>query len=117
MPSSTSTRLNFSSCSSRRHSSIANLGLIVGELITNSLKHAFAADEEGRIEIALTSIAPGMAELEYSDSGKPFPVSPSLTGSGTQLIAALAAQLGGSVSRTNEPGKRISIRFPIEGPR
>jgi hypothetical protein len=30
-----------------------------------------------------------------------------------RLIGALAAQMGGSVERTIEPGKKIAVRFPI----
>jgi two-component sensor histidine kinase len=89
------------------------LGLIIGELITNCVKHAFAADEAGGIEITLTAIGPDTAELTYCDTGRPFPPSPAGSGSGMRLIGALAAQMGGSVERTIEPGKKIAVRFPI----
>jgi two-component sensor histidine kinase len=89
------------------------LGLIIGELITNCVKHAFAADEAGGIEITLTAIGPDTAELTYCDTGRPFPPSPAGSGSGMRLIGALAAQMGGSVERTIEPDKKIAVRFPI----
>ena len=92
---------------------IQSLGLIIGELITNSVKHAFAPEERGRIEISLSAVGADLLELDYTDSGKPFPSQGRASGSGMQLIGALAAQLGCSVSTTHDPGKRVIIRFPV----
>ena len=46
------------------------LGLIVNELITNSLKHAFTEKQEGTITLILVEKESGCYEFNYSDNGK-----------------------------------------------
>ena len=48
-------------------------GLILNELATNSLKHAFIGRQEGLIEICLTSIGNRSVRLVFQDDGKGFP--------------------------------------------
>jgi two-component sensor histidine kinase len=61
----------------------------------------------------ISAAGAGLLELDCTDSGKPFPFHDRASGLGMQLIGALAAQLGGSVSTTNDPRKRAIIRFPV----
>ncbi|NQU64343.1 MAG: response regulator, partial [SAR324 cluster bacterium] len=49
------------------------LGLIVNELITNSLKYAFPNDRKGEIVLKLKLIKENKAELTYSDNGVGMP--------------------------------------------
>jgi two-component sensor histidine kinase len=73
------------------------LGLLVTELVTNSLKHAFP-DGKGRIEVALDRRADGTMVLVVSDNGAGYdmPASPQKekrSGLGTSLIDGLVSQL------------------------
>ncbi len=74
-------------------------GLILNELITNSLKHGFLDTQAGEIRIALKRQEDGMHLLEVADNGAGFPgdIDPSTSGSlGLRLIRSLARQLDGS---------------------
>ncbi len=75
--------------------SIVPLGLIINELVSNSLKHAF--EESGNISIKLKASSENLATMIYSDDGhwKP-PTSPSF---GLQLIDVFTEQLEGTVAR------------------
>ncbi len=48
-------------------------GLIINELVTNSLKHAFPQGRKGEIKISLISTGENMIELTVSDNGVGFP--------------------------------------------
>ena len=48
-------------------------GLIINELVSNSLKHAFPNDRKGEISVALRSINEDEFELEISDNGIGIP--------------------------------------------
>jgi two-component sensor histidine kinase len=48
-------------------------GLILNELISNSLKHGFPEGHSGVFRIALRTNEEGRTELEVSDSGVEFP--------------------------------------------
>jgi two-component sensor histidine kinase len=88
------------------------VGLIVNELVTNSVKYAF--DEEGgTINIALRiDEAIGEAELTVGDNGR------GMAGArpgafGLRLVESLAGQLGGSLTREDVPkGTLVKLRFP-----
>jgi two-component sensor histidine kinase len=83
--------------------------LIVGELITNAARHAFAT-EGGAIKVAVT-LAAGQVACEVSDNGAgPATFTP---GTGTQLVDSLAAELGGHVQRRfAEHGSTVTLLFP-----
>ena len=73
------------------------LGLIVNELITNSIKHAFDEVENPVISIQTSVNDKGKLVLNYKDNGPGITKTPSSssTGSlGTKLIALLKDQLG-----------------------
>lgn len=52
---------------------ITTCGLIINELVSNSLKHAFPDDREGTIRIALHSTGEDKMELRISDNGIGLP--------------------------------------------
>jgi two-component sensor histidine kinase/ABC-type nitrate/sulfonate/bicarbonate transport system substrate-binding protein len=90
------------------------LGLIVGELVTNSMKHAFAGRAEGRIGVELRK-EEGRYLLRISDDG-PGKANPqpkrSGSGIGLMLVEALCEQLGGVQSESSGAGCSIDISFP-----
>jgi len=89
------------------------LGLIVNELVTNSIKHAFD-DAGGAIRVELRSgIGFGQARLAVSDNGRGIP-SAQPEGSGLKLIRSLARQVGGKVEQESfADGTKTAVVFPI----
>ena len=90
-------------------------GLLVNELISNSLKHGFADGRGGQIEVALQVLSGGAAlQLCVSDNGAGLPADfearrgQSL---GLQLVADLAQQLGGRLDIGPVPAAVFSVTF------
>jgi two-component sensor histidine kinase len=98
----------------------ADLGLIVNELVTNALKHGFPDAESDRPKgvIRLSFRREGdMFALVVVDNGVGAIAVPARRGSGTALLHALAAQLGGllSIERADVGGTRCQLNFPVAG--
>jgi two-component sensor histidine kinase len=75
------------------------LGLIVNELVTNSLKYAFPDNRQGTITIGLTPIDNNRLTLTVSDNGVGVSGAPELKNStsfGTSLVQMLSKKLKGS---------------------
>jgi len=83
-------------------SSVAvHVGLIVNELVTNSLKYAYPTERGGVIQVGVREEADHIA-ITVADDGVGCPDS-SEPGLGSKLVRLLAKQLGGKVER--RPGK------------
>ncbi len=91
------------------------VGIIVTEFITNSLKYAFG-DEGGSIGIQLAQVASGTARLTLWDDGKGLPEARP-TGTGMQLIAGFARQLGAEAERESDGGTRLGLTLPTASER
>ncbi len=91
------------------------IGLIVNELLTNSLKYAFPNNTKGKIEISLTKSDAGTLNLTVADNGvgKKQGVAPKGTGFGSQLIALLTQQLNGKMLEENQNGTIVSFLFNL----
>ena len=89
-----------------------SLGLIVTELVINSLKHAFPNDgAKGTIEVGFHTSAEGWT-LSVDDDGVGMPgeADQSKPGLGTGIVKALAAQLSATVEVTDgKPGTCVAI--------
>ena len=90
-----------------------SLGLIVTELVINSLKYGFPGEADGKIIVAYRTHDPGWS-LSVSDNGVGLPAEkPAMAGLGTTIIEALARQLGAVVTVNDVgPGASISIVHP-----
>ena len=95
------------------------LGLLVAELMTNALKHAFPS-RKGQISILLAQADEGVMTLTVSDNGTGAegaePSSFARKGSlGMTIIKGLGAQLGATmtVSRTSGTQYRFLIPTPM----
>jgi polar amino acid transport system substrate-binding protein len=89
-------------------------GLIVNELVTNALKHAFAIPGSGSIEILMHRCDGGLVELVVKDDGRGLPRALDPRNSGTlglELVYTFAEQLRASVQISGEPGTSVAIRF------
>lgn len=89
-------------------------GLIINELVTNALKHAFPMREKGRIWINLESKNNGNYLLSVRDDGVGFPSELDFQNTeslGLQLVNMLVHQLNGTISINGSGGTEFQITF------
>jgi two-component sensor histidine kinase len=89
-----------------------SLALIVSELITNSVKHAFPGGGEKRISIEARREGGGALALTYRDNGVGFPEgfdAESAQSLGFLILGNLVKQLDGKMALINEDGTRIDF--------
>lgn len=92
------------------------LGIMVNELFTNIMKHAFIDISEGEIGISLSKDDETI-RLTIQDNGIGFPEgndSHKRQGFGLMLVSMLAEQLKGNFHIENYHGTRSTISFPEE---
>jgi two-component sensor histidine kinase len=102
------------------------LGMIVNELVSNSLKHAFQGRENGEIRIKLRREESGKYRSEdckstsfaltVSDNGVGFPENlniKDLDTLGMQLVTSLVEQLGGELELKRDNGTEFIMRFTL----
>ena len=87
------------------------LGLIVNELLTNTIKYAFPGGRSGKVQITLEQAASGNLQLLVSDNGVGKGDTINGTGFGGQLISLLTQQLGGTMKEDNNNGTHIFFEF------
>ena len=90
-------------------------GLIINELLTNALKHAFPDHRTGTIALGLHRLAPGKLRLAVEDNGVGFPEGVdfrSLTSMGMTLVISLAQQIEGTLVMERKGGTRFTVEFP-----
>jgi two-component sensor histidine kinase len=94
-------------------------GLIVNELLSNSLKYAFPGDQGGEITIALQAAPEGQVVLTVCDTGIGFPANVDFRHTdslGMQLVCLLTEQLGGTIELDCATGTRWTLRCPMPNP-
>ncbi|GAB1483393.1 hypothetical protein MASR2M78_22090 [Treponema sp.] len=92
---------------------IKYIGIIINELLTNSMKYAFVGKETGSINIGFTIIEE-LATLDVSVNG--IGINEDIDfgnskGFGLQLVQALTEQLGGRIRIEHGRGTRIVLEF------
>ena len=90
------------------------LGLILNEIATNSIKHAFGPDGGGRISVKLVAgVGYGEARLSVVDNGRGVKED-NPKGTGLKLVAALARQIGGTIDQeSSKEGTTTCLTFPV----
>lgn len=89
------------------------IGLLINELVTNAIKHAFIGRASGKIEVRFERRIDGF-RLSVTDDGTGL-IGGDSEGSGNRIIAALAGQLGGSPQRKNAiNGMSWTLEIPFE---
>lgn len=89
-------------------------GLLVNELVSNALKHAFPDGNEGEIRIGLTSRDDGRYELVVGDNGAGLPEGLDFRNTeslGLQLVMSLVDQLGGNIELGRDGGTVFKVEF------
>jgi two-component sensor histidine kinase len=89
-------------------------GLIVNELVSNALKHAFPGQDAGQIHVSLRALPNARMELSVKDTGIGFPEGDfrGYTTMGMMLVTSLTDQLGGTVDLERDNGSQFIVRFP-----
>lgn len=90
------------------------IGLILNELITNSIKHAFDNTEKPEIKIKV-ELNNKTIKLEYSDNGKGVENINEIKSEtlGLILIDSLSGQIDGKYEFKNSNGLKFQLQFPI----
>lgn len=89
-------------------------GLLVNEIVSNSLKYAFPGNRNGKIMVQVRSFSDGHLNLTLADDGIGLPDdiivdrTPTL---GLQLVNILTEQLGGQLSVQRSQGTSFTISF------
>ena len=89
-------------------------GLIVNELVSNALKHAFPDGRSGHLDLALRRVEGDGYMLEVKDDGVGFPEGLNFRKTeslGMQIVGTLVKQIDGTIDLARELGTMFTIRF------
>lgn len=93
------------------------LALVVAELLTNSLKYAFAEKEKGTVGVDLDSDGSAITVRIYDDGLGFAQAKPSSgeTGLGTKIIRALSKQIRAALSeKSDQNGTEVTLVMPLK---
>ena len=94
-------------------------GLLVNEMFSNALKHAFPNGRTGQVQVQLQLAADSSLRLRVADNGVGLPAGldlKQLNSLGLQLISDLTRQLRGRLEIGPGPGTSFEVLFKIEAP-
>ena len=92
-------------------------GLLLNELLTNALKHAFPGDRRGRVDVKVTRVGDRSVMLEVQDDGVGLPESVDLSAPATlgmAMVQKLSQQLEAELFIDRGPGARIRFAFRVK---
>jgi two-component sensor histidine kinase len=92
-----------------------HVGLIVNELITNALKHAFPKGQPGVVAVAVRAIGE-QVQLQVRDDGRGLPPDLDLEHAkslGLRIVHILAKRLNASVDIKTGNGTALTVTFPL----
>ncbi|NEO33883.1 MAG: hypothetical protein F6K36_26405 [Symploca sp. SIO3C6] len=90
-------------------------GLLINELISNSLKHAFPGQTSGEISINFSTNSESKLSLIFKDNGVGLPAEldiQQINSLGLRLVRALTRQLKGKLQMHSNNGVLFQIEFP-----
>ncbi|HPQ54666.1 MAG TPA: PAS domain S-box protein [Spirochaetota bacterium] len=93
-----------------------SLGIILNELITNTLKYAFPEKRKGTVTVTLKIAGNDTAELSVADDGIGMPEGIDMDnppGFGLLLVSVLAKQINGEITLYGQHGTEFKIKFPV----
>jgi len=91
-------------------------GLIINELLSNSIKHAFPQGKKGEIHIKLHSDKKGVITLVVSDNGIGFPKDIDFRKAqslGLQMVNDLTKQINGTIELDRKGGTAFKVVFSV----
>ena len=89
-------------------------GLIIHELVSNALKHAFPDGRKGDIRLSMVVNDAGQYTLVVSDNGIGFPTDLDFRNTaslGLQLVTTLTEQLDGTIALESKGGTTFTVAF------
>jgi two-component sensor histidine kinase len=90
---------------------ITTIALVVNELATNAIKHAFEEGKSGHIRVTITGNRSGETVVHIDDDGLPFP-EPGGNGLGMGIAKRLMASIGGLFIPPPPGTKVFELRVP-----
>ena len=91
---------------------VTPLAMVLNELLTNIVKHAFDGRPDGRVEISILARGDDI-EVVVADNGRGGQLDPGRRGLGSRIVELLVTKtLGGRLSVETDGGRRVSLRFP-----
>ena len=90
------------------------VGLLINELVSNALKHAFPKGKKGEISLKFYTDKKGKKTLIVSDNGIGFPEKVNIRKPetlGLQMIKDLTKQIGGKLDLDTKAGTKFTITF------
>jgi PAS domain S-box-containing protein len=91
-------------------------GLLLNELVSNALKHAFPEGREGYVRVTLDAGPTGEYTLIVADNGVGLPLEPDVAHTsslGLQLVETLVRQVGGRLAVDLTEGTAFRITFAV----
>ncbi|MBX3085607.1 MAG: PAS domain-containing protein [Anaerolineae bacterium] len=91
-------------------------GLIINELVSNALKHAFPDERHGKVMVNLRTDSNGLHTIIVRDDGVGFPEGLNVHKTeslGLQLVTSLAGQLNATIGLLQTGGTTFEIRFAL----
>ena len=91
-------------------------GLILNELLSNCLKHAFRETDPGEVLVSLARESDGRVRMTVRDTGPGLPPdfeTRRRASLGLQLVDDLARQLGGAFEFGSGPGALLTVAFTL----
>lgn len=98
--------------------SLIPCGLIINELVTNSIKYAFLDGQQGEIGVSLKKDSDGLCTLAIWDNGMGIPEHYDIERAdtlGLQIVNTLIAQLEGEIEMVSADGVKFRITFKEAG--
>jgi two-component sensor histidine kinase len=90
------------------------LGLVVSELLTNALRHAYPPGEPGEVAVTVTG-GPEALEVVVRDNGIGIADRPGRTGSlGAALVQSFAARIGATVETRSAAGQGTTVVLRLD---
>lgn len=88
--------------------------LIINELVSNALKHAFPGDRKGSVTVSVSALGDGSFGLVVSDDGVGMPKDFNIARTnslGLQIVRLLVEQLDGILEVDGRQGARFALTF------
>jgi PAS domain S-box-containing protein len=92
------------------------VGLVVNELLTNALRHAFPSGTPGTVRVGLRSLGDDQVELVVRDDGVGFPAGITIaaaTTMGLAIVRTLVEQMHGTITVEGTHGTTCTVRFAL----
>jgi PAS domain S-box-containing protein len=91
------------------------LGLIVSEVLTNALRHAYPAGTPGSVTLTARKTGDGIS-VTIVDRGAGMPASPVPVGLGSTVMATLAQQIGATIATESRPAHGTTVTLHLQLP-